>query len=256
VLVVCTGSQGEPLAALNRYAAGTHPHLRPDSLDTVIFSSRTIPGNDVRVHSMQNKLARVGVHLVSADNAHVHVSGHGSSAELLMLLQLIRPTTFAPVHGEWRHMRAHAALAHSVGINEDHVLLLENGVVVELVDGVARISGDTVHVGEQLVDRTSNDEILEDVLEERQQAGEEGVLVVVAHRGSGTLELISRGFVEDTDDSVLEDARAAAQDDLLDHKHAGLDDLALTLQLQTSVERLVQRRTRRSPLVVPVVLTD
>ncbi|MCW2928948.1 MAG: beta-lactamase domain protein, partial [Thermoleophilia bacterium] len=160
VMVLCTGSQGEPLAALSRYAAGTHPTLRPDALDTVIFSSRTIPGNDTRVHRIQNGLAKVGARLVSSENAHVHVSGHGSSAELLTLLQLARPTTFAPVHGEWRYMRAHAELAKLVGIAEERILLLENGAVVQLRDGTATMTDEFVTVGQQLVDRTSNDEIL------------------------------------------------------------------------------------------------
>lgn len=255
VMVLCTGSQGEPLAALSRYAAGTHPQLQPDSLDTVIFSSRTIPGNENRVHNIQNALARVGVHLYSSDNAHVHVSGHASSAELLMMLQLARPTTFAPVHGEWRHMRAHAELAKLVGLDEERILLLENGAVVELVDGVARATGEFVKVGEQLVDRASNDEIMDAVLEERQQASGDGVLVVVAHHGSGTLELIARGFVDDEGD-LLDAARNAAEESMDEAGGTRVDDITLSHMLQEAVEGAVHDRTRRSPLVVPVVLGD
>ena len=255
VMVLCTGSQGEPLAALSRFAAGTHQNIRPDSLDTVIFSSRTIPGNDTRVHRIQNGLAKVGAHLYGSENAHVHVSGHGSSAELLTLLQLVRPTTFVPVHGEWRHMRAHADLAKLVGMEEERILLVENGSVIELRDGTARLTEEFVTVGEQLVDRTSNDEILDDVLEERQQAGEEGVLVVVAHENSGTLEVIARGFVED-EDGLLDDARRAAEESLEDASGTRLDELELSRLLQEAVEGVVQQRTRRAPLVVPVVLGD
>ncbi len=255
VMVLCTGSQGEPLAALSRYAAGTHPHLRPDPLDTVIFSSRTIPGNDTRVHRLQNSLAKVGAHLVSSETAHVHVSGHGSSAELLTLLQLVRPTTFVPVHGEWRHMRAHAELARAVGIGDDRIMLIENGSVIELRDGQARLTGEFVTTGQQLVDRTSNDEILEDILEDRQQASGDGVLVVVAHEMSGTLELISRGFVED-EQGLLDEARRAAEVSLEGANGTRLDDLALSKMLQEAVEGVVHDRSRRSPLVVPVVLGD
>jgi ribonuclease J len=254
-MVICTGSQGEPLAALSRFAAGVHPAIQPDALDTVIFSSRTIPGNDTRVHAIQNHLAKVGAQLYSAENAHVHVSGHGSSAELLTLLQLVRPTTFMPVHGEWRHLRAHSALAQAVGVPEEEIVLAENGSVVELRNGRARLTGEYVTVGEQHVDRNSNDEILEDVLDERQQAAADGVLVVVAHETSGTLEVISRGFVED-DDGLLDEARSAAEDALDEAESTRLDDLELARLLQTSVEDVVRARSRRSPLVVPVVLGD
>jgi ribonuclease J len=255
VMVLCTGSQGEPLAALSRYAAGTHPTLRPDPNDTVIFSSRTIPGNENRVHRIQNGLAKVGARLVSTDNAHVHVSGHASSAELLTLLQLVRPTTFVPVHGEWRHMRAHAELAQAVGIGPERILLIENGSVIELRDGQARLTEEFVTVGAPLVDRTSNDEILEDILEERQQASGDGVLVIVAHEASGTLDLISRGFVEEDDGKLLDEARRAAESSL-DDLEGEIDELELSKLLQEAVENVVRRRSRRSPLVVPVVLGD
>ncbi|MEO6867601.1 MAG: ribonuclease J [Gaiellales bacterium] len=257
VIVLCTGSQGEPLAALSRFAAGTHHNIQPSPLDTVIFSSRTIPGNDTRVHRIQNSLAKVGTQIYSSDNAHVHVSGHASSAELLTLLQLVRPTTFAPVHGEWRHMRAHAELAKMVGIGEERILLMENGSVIELRDGKARLTGEFVTVGQQLVDRTSNDEILENVLEDRQMASADGVLVVVAHELSGRLEVISRGFLEDDSDDVLGEARNAAETAM--EKAGGSnrpDELELSLALQNAVEGVVKARSRRSPLVVPVILAD
>jgi ribonuclease J len=255
VMVLCTGSQGEPLAALSRFAAGTHPHLRPVPSDTIIFSSRTIPGNENRVHRIQNSLAKVGVYVHGADTAHVHVSGHASSAELLTLLQLARPSTVVPVHGEWRHMRAHAELAKLVGIAEERILLVENGSVIELRDSVARLTDEFVTVGEQLVDRTSNDEILEDVLEERQLASGDGVVVVVAHETSGTLEVIARGFAEG-DGALLDEARSAAEEALDGSSAARLDELELSRLLQEAVEDVVRHRSRRSPLVVPVVLGD
>jgi ribonuclease J len=254
VMVLCTGSQGEPLAALSRIASGTHPAMQPDPMDTYVFSSRTIPGNDTRVHRIQNHLAKVGSTIVSTENAHVHVSGHGSSAELLTLLQLVRPKHFMPIHGEWRHLRAHAGLANAVGVTDDRIILAENGCVIEWRDGVARLTEEFVHVGEQLVDRTSNDEILEDVLEERQQASGDGVLVIVAHEASGTLELIARGFVDDQDE-LLDAARNAAVRSLEDADERA-DDAELSRLLQSSVEDIVHKRTRRSPLVVPVLLAD
>ncbi len=254
VMVLCTGSQGEPLAAMSRYAAGSHQNMQPNASDTVIFSSRCIPGNETRVHRIQNSLAKVGVHLVSTDNARVHVSGHASSAELLTMLQLVRPTTFAPVHGEWRHMRAHAELARAVGIASERIILMENGSVVELRDGTATLTEEFVTVGEQLVDRSSNDGILDEVLEERQLASEDGVLVVVVHETSGTLELIARGFVED-EKGVLDEAREAAEHSLED-ADADMSDVEVSRAMQEAVEGVVKRRSRRTPLVVPVVLGD
>jgi mRNA degradation ribonuclease J1/J2 len=127
--------------------------------------------------------------------------------------------------------------------------------VVELRDGKARLTEEFVTVGEQLVDRTSNDEILDDVLEERQQASEDGVLVVVAHETSGTLEVIARGFVDD-ESGLLEDARQAAETSMEDASGTRIDDMELARLLQEAVEGVVQRRSRRSPLVVPVVLGD
>ncbi|MCW2956255.1 MAG: rnj [Thermoleophilia bacterium] len=255
VLIICTGSQGEPLAALSRFAAGIHPAIKPNDTDTVIFSSRTIPGNDTRVHAIQNHLAKVGATLYSSDNAHVHVSGHGSSAELLTLLQLVRPKSFMPVHGEWRHLRAHSALAQSVGVDEANILLTENGSIVELKDGIARVTGEFVKVGEQLVDRNSSEEILDEVLDERQQAASDGVLVVVVHETSGTLEVISRGFVED-EDGLLDDARVAAETALVGLGNTRIDEFEIAALLQETVEGSIRSRTRRSPLVVPVVLAD
>lgn len=255
VMVLCTGSQGEPLAALNRYCGGLHPHLQPDSLDTVIFSSRTIPGNENRVHKMQNLLAKVGAQTWGADRAHVHVSGHASSAELLTVLQLARPQTFVPVHGEWRHMRAHAELAKMVGIAEEQILLIENGMVLELHDGVTTLTGERVKVGEHPVDRASNDQILEDVLEERQAVSADGIVVVVAHESSSAIEVISRGFSDD-DGILLDQARAAAEQVFAERVDEQMDEYVFTQSLIEAVEDAVKTKSSRAPLIVPVLLGD
>lgn len=255
VLVLCTGSQGEPFAAMNRYAWGTHPTMKPDERDTVIFSSRTIPGNELRVHRVINQLSRVGADIVHNDIAHVHVSGHGASEELKTLLQLIRPTAFMPVHGEWRHLRAHAHLARMVGVPEDKILFGENGSVVELRDGVAALTGEFVRVGQNLVDRTSNEHIVDEVMEQRQQASGDGLLVVVAHRASGELEVVARG-VQDDDGSLVDDARDAAVVELDNISHTRIPNGEIEETVREAVVSAIWDHSRRSPLVVPVVFGD
>jgi ribonuclease J len=259
VMVLCTGSQGEPLAAMNRIAWGSHPAIQPDALDTVIFSSRTIPGNEIRVHRLINQLSRLGAHIYHADIAQVHVSGHGCAEELKLLLQLVRPANFMPIHGEWRHLRAHSDLARMVGVDPASIIMGENGLVVELANGKARLTDELVPVGQRLVDRHSNEDILVEVMEDRQQASGDGMLVVVArvdpHESSQRLELISRGFMDD-DRGVLDDALRAAEESLDDASGTHLETDRLQELMQAAVQDTVFERTRKNPLVVPVVLED
>ncbi len=253
LFIICTGSQGEPLAAMSRYAWGSHPFLKIDSLDTVIFSSRTIPGNETSVHRTINELSRVGVHIHHSETDHIHVSGHAASEELKILLQLARPDAVMPVHGEWRHLRAHADLARMVGIDETRIIHGENGAVVELNSGEASLSGEFVTVGQTLVDRNSRVQILDDVLDDRQQLSGEGVLVVVAHgTGDDDIEIIARGLGDHGD--LIDDARIAASEALMAAEEQGvtLDDLAEFIE--TTIVEVFTKKRKRSPLIVPVVL--
>jgi ribonuclease J len=269
VLVLCTGSQGEPLAALSRIASGRHPNIRARAEDTFIFSSRTIPGNEVRVHSMMNELSRVGSHVYHGAVSPVHVSGHACAEELKTLLQLVRPQNFLPVHGEWRHLRAHAELAQSVGVDPSRITIGENGCVVELANGVARKTEEVVPHGQVLVDRDTREEVLEDIMEDRQQLSGDGLVVVVARPDDpgSRIDVVSRGFADD--DEVLERGRLAAEellDDIeangfelpegLSHGQAREMDEAELLEdaIETVVADAIRKATRRSPLVVPLVL--
>jgi ribonuclease J len=257
LMVLCTGSQGEPLAAMSRFAFGSHPTLEPSPHDTIIFSSSTIPGNEIRVHRVINQLSRVGASIFHSGMADVHVSGHASAEELKTLLQLVRPTCFMPVHGEWRHMRAHAALARMVGVDPERITIGENGTVIELRDGMAAASGEVVHVGQRMVDRHSKEDILNEVMEDRQQVGGDGLLVVVAHRVSGELEVIARGFQGDEEaDGVLAEARDAAEASLRGDTADGFGEGDMHEHVRDAVASVVYDRTRRSPLVVPVLLGD
>src|SRR5579875_2186261 len=141
VLLICTGSQGEPLSALSRMANREHPTIRIVSDDTILLASSLIPGNENSVFTVINGLSRMGATVVHKSTALVHVSGHAPAGELRYLLNAVRPKNLMPVHGEWRHLRAHAAIARSTGMRDDHIMLAENGVVVDLSGGRARIVG-------------------------------------------------------------------------------------------------------------------
>ena len=138
-LILCTGSQGEPMSAMTRIAYNDHPAVTVEAGDTVIISAKPIPGNELRVHDAINRLARSGAEVLHEDNAPVHVSGHGRAEELRTMLALVRPTAVMPVHGEFRMLAAHAQLARESGVAEENIILAENGSVVELTDGKVKI---------------------------------------------------------------------------------------------------------------------
>ena len=138
-MIFCTGSQGEPMAALTRIAYGDHQHVSVEASDTVIISAKPVPGNELRVHDTINRLTRAGALVLHQEIAPVHTSGHGNSDELRMILALLRPKNVMPVHGEFRMLVAHARLARESGVPDDRIVLAENGSVVELSDGVATI---------------------------------------------------------------------------------------------------------------------
>ena len=248
-LLLSTGSQGEPLAAMSRIAGGTHRHVSPLPDDTVIFSSRTIPGNEVRVHRVVNELSRRGAFIHHDHNSRVHVSGHGYSEELTFVLGIIEPTCFMPIHGEWRHLRAHAGLALATGVDPDNILMGENGRVVELRRGVARLSDERVPVGVHLMDRQSNEDLDDRVLDERQQLSAAGVVVAIA-RGSGhdvEVELVPRGLATADAASVLARAVEAAETSL-----AGVG-VPSEDRVRTIVEDVIEDQIGTRPLVVPVL---
>ncbi len=141
LVLMSTGSQGEPMSALGRMATGDHRHITIEPGDTVVLASSLVPGNETAVYRVINQLSRGGAFVVHKDVAKVHVSGHSPAGELLYLLNVVKPSNFMPVHGEWRHLRAHARLAIGSGVSEDRVMICEDGDVVDLVDGRARIVG-------------------------------------------------------------------------------------------------------------------
>jgi ribonuclease J len=255
--LVCTGSQGEPMAALARMANRDHV-IRIGEGDTVLMASSLIPGNESAIYRLINGLTRWGANVVHKGNARVHVSGHASAGELVYCYNIIRPANVMPVHGEWRHLRANADLAISTGLDPERVVMAEDGVVVDLVDGRANITG-KVQAGYVYVEGITVGGATEAHLKDRRTLAEEGVLTVVAIIDADTGKLaeppdfLARGFVHDesTFDSVLAPIEKALQ-------RAADEGIGETHQLEQLIGQAVgtwaHQKFRRSPLVIPVVI--
>jgi ribonuclease J len=259
VLILCTGSQGEPLSALVRIAYGDHPAVHVDAGDTVIISAKPVPGNELRVHDAINQLARRGAEVLHQEIAPVHVSGHGNSEELRTMLGLVRPRGVMPVHGEFRMLAAHARLAREGGIPEDRIVLAENGSVVELEDGVARLV-DRIEAGVTFVDGLGVGDVQDVALRDRRHLSEDGVLIVVATlTGSngavaGQPELIARGLAE-PDAELLDEMKEEAQRVLAELLEDDVSEIKLLQEhLHDGLGQLIYDRTGRRPMILPVVV--
>jgi ribonuclease J len=258
VVIVSTGSQGEPLSALARIAHRNHDRIHVEPGDTVVLASSLIPGNENSVFKVINGLTKLGATVVHRSNALVHVSGHASAGELLYCYNIVRPRNVMPVHGEIRHLVANAALAVDTGVPANRVVVAEDGVVVDLVDGVAQVSG-KVECGYVFVDGSSVGDITESDLKDRRILGDEGFIsvMVVMDSGSGKLiagpEIHARGFVED--DSVFDEVRPLIEDALAKAVNDGNDDpYQLQQVIRRTTGRWVNQAHRRRPMIIPVVL--
>ena len=257
IVLMCTGSQGEPMAALSRMANGDHK-VSVGHGDTVILASSLIPGNENAVFRIINGLTRLGARVVHGGNAKVHVSGHASAGELIYCYNILRPKNVMPVHGEVRHLVANGALAVKTGVPADRVILAEDGVVVDLVDGKASVVG-AVPCGYVYVDGSSVGELTDAELKDRQILGEEGFISLFAVVDSATGKVIAgphilaRGFAED--DAVFEDVRPQVVQALEDSIAGGATDVHQLQQvMRRVVGRWVSNRLRRRPMIVPVVV--
>ena len=258
VLFVSTGSQGEPLSALSRMARGEHRQIKIRSGDTVILASSLIPGNETAVFRVVNALTRLGATVVHQGTAKVHVSGHAPAGELLFLYNAIRPSNVIPVHGEWRHLRANAALAVRTGVPEDRVVIAEDGVVVDLVDGRVQITG-RVEVGQVYVDGLSVGDVGESTLSDRLILGEDGFIAITVVVASATGRAVApptisgRGFSDDP--KALEGVVPLVEMELARTELEGITD---THRIAQAVRRVVGRWVsdtyRRRPMIVPTVL--
>jgi ribonuclease J len=259
VLILCTGSQGEPLSALVRIAYNDHPAVHVERGDTVIISARPVPGNELRVHDAINQLAKLGAEVLHQENAPVHVSGHGHAEELRTMISLVRPKAFMPVHGEFRMLAAHARLAEEGGVAPRSIVLAENGAVVELTPGGARIVDD-VESGVTFVDGLGVGDVHDVALRDRRHLSEDGVLIVVAtlagtngRASAGPPELIARGFADSG--PLLEEMRNEAWRVLQDCLQENIVEIKLLQEhLHDGLGQLVYDRTGRRPMILPVVV--
>ena len=255
IVMMCTGSQGEPMAALSRMANGDHK-VQVEPGDTIVLASSLIPGNETSVYRIINALLKLGANVVHKGNAKVHVSGHAAAGELLYCYNILKPKNVMPVHGEVRHLIANGELAQETG-----VLLCESGTVVDMKDGVARIVGE-VPCEYLYVDGRSVGAVTEDDLKDRRVLGEEGFVSVVsvidraAKRVVTGPDVHARGIAED--DSVFDEITPKITAALEDALHRAPQKVHTTQQLQQIVRRTlgawVSRRLRRKPMIVPVVV--
>jgi ribonuclease J len=258
LVLISTGSQGEPLSALSRMARGEHRQINVRANDLVVLASSLIPGNENSVFAVVNGLAKRGATVVTQQSAKVHVSGHASAGELLYLYNAVRPTNAMPVHGEWRHLRANAALAKATGVPEERIVLAEDGVVVDMVDGLAEIVG-RVPVGMVYVDGNSVGDVGDSTLSDRLVLGEGGFisisLAVDTHTGKAvsTPEVHGRGFSDDP--AALKEAAVLVEAELARLASEGITD---THRIAQAVRRVVGRwvadKYRRRPMIVPTVI--
>ena len=263
VLCLTTGSQGEPMSALSRIAIDEHRHVKIGEDDTVVISARAIPGNEKAIGRVMNHLAKRGTHVIHEGTKHVHVSGHGSEEELKLVLSLIRPRYFMPVHGEYRQLSHHARVAKRVFAGQNprpEILLAENGDVVVFDERGGRIAG-KAPVGRVLIDGTRSGEIGDEVLRDRRHLAEDGLVVTVVaiSKQTGTLEgppeFITRGFVMENAEELLADGSRLLREVL---EQASLEERTdqgiIKEKLRVELRRFFRRRSGRRPFVLPVIM--
>ncbi len=257
VVIVSTGSQGEPLSALARMANREHPHVELTGGDVVLLASSLIPGNENSVYRVINGLTRLGAKVVHKGNALVHVSGHASAGELLYCYNVVRPRNVLPIHGEVRHLVANANLAIATGVPAKRTIVVEDGAVVDLARGEAKVVG-RVDAAYILVDGASVGGLTEESLAHRKILGSEGFITVVAAvnlhaKRLQSLDIHARGFVED--DGVFDEVRQRLVEDLRSALVDGVEDQhQLQQTIRRTMGRWVSNTHRRRPMIVPVVV--
>ena len=260
VVVICTGSQGEPYSALSLMASRQHRWVKLQEGDTVVLSSSLIPGNEPAIHRVVDSLYRTGADVFHMPSDPVHASGHAGQEELRLMLSLVRPRWFIPVHGERRHLQHHARLALDVGIASDHVIICEDGDVVEIADTV--VKGERVQAGMTFVDGLGIGDVGGEVLRDRRKLAGDGVVVVVvtvdAHTGEMVAgpDIVNRGFVyEETSGDILEEARKRVMLSIQESSEANVTDPST---LQQNIRRVLGKYfnevTQRKPVILPVIM--
>lgn len=259
IVVLCTGSQGEPLSALARMANGEHKSLSIRPQDTVIISATPVPGNEKSVQSIINALSKIGCEIYDKSKALVHVSGHGSQEELKLMLGMARPKNFMPVHGEAVHLRAHAELAQQMGVPANRIFILDNGDTLEMRNGkVTR--GKTVESGVVYVDGLSVTDANPVVLRDRQRLSQDGIVTAVVtlvgrNRKPGVVEISGRGVSFADDDELMNDAQNLVRNSIEKaSKSEGANIEAMRKSVRNALSNFLWSKTRTRPMVIPVIM--
>jgi ribonuclease J len=262
MVVISTGSQGEPLSALRRMAHGDHPQVELHGGDTVIFSATPVPGNERAVNETIDRIFHLGADVITPQDAPIHASGHGYAEELKLMINLTKPRYVLPVHGDHRRIRAHAELAEAVGVDPDDVFRGENGLPLEIDEQRARFA-EREQAGMIFVDGVDVGDIEDVALRDRRMLSADGIFIVVATiseqdgRSVAPPEIIFRGvpFAEDSDDGMLDDIRDAVEDSLARSAEEEIKEIdLLQSHLHDDVARFVYERLKRRPMVLPVVV--
>ncbi len=260
LVIITTGSQGEPMSALSRMASGNHRNVSIDYNDCVIISARPIPGNEKTVYRVINDLMRLGARVIYERMYDVHVSGHACQEELKIMLSLVKPRYFIPVHGEQKHLRYHARVAESIGIDPHNILIADNGYEVSLSERSMSVSG-TVANGKIYVDGYGVGDVGTRVMKERLHLGQDGIIIIAAtiDGASGELlsgpEVLSKGFVYVKEAELLMKEAVALSMHVIDSFPPYSYDLnAMNTKLKDEISRLMYERTKRSPMILPVLM--
>ena len=264
VLCLATGSQGEPFAALSRIAIDDHRYIKVGPDDTVVFSARAIPGNEKAIGHVMNHLARRGADVIYEGIKHVHVSGHGSAEELKLMLTLVRPRFFIPIHGEYRQLSQHAKTAERVTAGVEppvKVMLIENGDVLRFDEGGAAVTG-KAPAGRVLIDVSGSGEVIDEVLRDRRHLSEDGLLVpvVAINKQTGEIEgdpdVVSRGLAQDAESAEMlrESARLVGEVIQGASVEERTDQGLIKEKIRVELRRFFRKRSGRRPLIIPVIM--
>jgi ribonuclease J len=257
LVVLCTGTQGEPMSALSRMAAGTHKHFVCGPNDRVVITASVIPGNERLVSNVINALFKLGSDVFYEHDRDLHVSGHASQEELKLMLTMTKPKFFMPVHGEFKHLKAHANLAEGVGIRTQHIVLAQNGDVLSLSRNEFRKTG-TVAVRNVFVDGTHIGDLDSDIIKERQIISTEGLLVITIVLGEGMLlvepEILMKGFAADENDKIHQMIRREIDHKLDKSLRSGVNVQDLAFTIKKNLKSAIYRMSMREPAVEVQIL--
>ncbi|MEW5744625.1 MAG: ribonuclease J [Nitrospirota bacterium] len=261
VVIITTGSQGEPMSVLSRIATDEHKHIKVKEGDTVILSAKMIPGNERSIGKIINHLMARGAEVIYEKVSEIHVSGHASKEELKLMMNLVRPRYFVPIHGEFRHRKYHAKLAEKSGIPHDHIFLLENGTVLEITEEGARRNG-KVNAGRIFIDGKGVGGVEDIVLRDRRMLAHDGIVIILVGIEKSTKrivsgpEIISRGFIfEDASPEIITEVRGLMDATLSELQEDVIADTALVqAKLRSTLKKYLRNTMDRRPMIMPIIM--